>query len=95
MRIENHPIIEYDKGDKIRFLFNGKEIDGYTNETIAAALIAAGVKTFSHSSRAHKPMGLFCGIGNCSSCMMRVDGVENVRVCVTMCKDGMIVETQS
>lgn len=44
MRIEEHPILKFNKVKKIRFIFNGHEIEGYEGETIAAALHAAGVK---------------------------------------------------
>ena len=42
MRIEQHPILEFDRGEKVVFFFNGQPVDGYTSETIAAALHAAG-----------------------------------------------------
>ena len=63
-------------------------------ETIAAALHAAGIRTLGHSPHLHRPRGLFCAIGNCSSCFMTVDGEPNVRVCVTRVKAGMKVEEQ-
>lgn len=94
MRIEKHPIIEYERGEKVTIYYGDKAVEAYSTETIAAALIAAGISTFSHSIHTHKPMGLFCGIGNCSSCLMRVDGEDNVRICITKCREGMIVEPQ-
>ena len=95
MRIEQHPILNFRRGDKVNFFFNGKEIEGYTTETIAAALHAAGVKELARSPELHRPRGLFCAIGNCSSCLMVVDGKPNIRVCVTKVRSGMKVETQS
>lgn len=94
MRIDQHPILEFDRGEKVTFFYNGREIDGYTEETIAAALHAAGIRTLGHSPELHRPRGLFCAIGNCSSCFMTVDGQPNVRVCVTKVKAGMRVEEQ-
>ena len=43
MRIEEHPILEFNKGRLIKFIFNGQEMEGYEGETIAAALHAQGV----------------------------------------------------
>ena len=44
MRISEHPIIEsYNKGRKVTFSFDGKELSGYEGESIATALKAAGV----------------------------------------------------
>lgn len=94
MRLSEHPILEFDRGEKVTFYYNGQEIEGYTEETIAAALHAAGIRELGHSPQLHRPRGLFCAIGNCSSCFMTVDGQPNVRVCVTKVKAGMHVEEQ-
>ena len=94
MRIEQHPILNFERGEKVVFFFNGGEMEGYTNETIAAALHAAGVRELSQSPELHRPRGLFCAIGNCSSCFMVVDGKSNVRVCVEKVKPGIRVESQ-
>ncbi len=94
-RIEKHPILSFDRGEKVSFTFDGREMEGYTNETIAAALIAAGVDVFRHSLREKRPRGFFCAIGRCSSCLMTVDDVPNVRVCTTYLRQGMVVQTQT
>ena len=94
MRLSEHPILEFDRGEKVTFYYNGQEIEGYTEETIAAALHAAGIRELGHSPELHRPRGLFCAIGNCSSCFMTVDGQPNVRGCVTKVKAGMHVEEQ-
>ena len=94
MRMEEHPILTFDRGEKVQFSYNGQPVEGYTTETIAAALHAAGVRQLGHSSQHHRPRGLFCAIGNCSSCFMTVNGQPNVRICVTKVEAGMIVEEQ-
>lgn len=94
MRIEKHPILDFDKSKKVKFTFNGQELEGYEGETIQAALHAAGVKVLGKSIKVHRPRGFYCAIGNCSSCFMIVDGVPNVKTCVTDLKEGMVVETQ-
>src|SRR5215467_625865 len=94
MRIENHPILSFEKVNKVKFTFDGKECFGYENETVAAALHAQGLRVLSHSAEKKRPRGLYCAIGNCSSCMMVVDGESNVRVCLEPLKEGMVVETQ-
>jgi len=94
LRIDKHPILEFKRGKKITFQFEGKPVAAYENETIAAALFASGVKVLSYSKRFNKPKGWFCGIGKCCSCMMRVDGIPNVRTCVVLVREGMQVERQ-
>lgn len=94
MRIEQHPIISFNRGRKVKFTFDGKVYEGYENETIAAALHAAGVKVLGHSHKHNRPRGFYCAIGNCSSCLMTVNGEPNVRVCMEKLKEGAVVETQ-
>jgi predicted molibdopterin-dependent oxidoreductase YjgC len=94
MRIQEHPILEFKKGKRVTFIFDGKEIEGFEGEPIASALHAAGVKVLSHSRNYNRPRGFWCAIGNCSSCNMRVNGVPNVRTCVEPLKAGMVVERQ-
>ncbi len=95
MRIDQHPILNFHKGRKVKFTFNGQEMEGYTGEPIAAALHAAGVRVLRHSPKLQRPRGFYCAIGNCSSCLMTVDGEPNVRVCVAELEEGMAVETQT
>lgn len=94
LRIEKHPILEFSKGREVQFIFDGKTITGYEGEPISAALHAAGVRVFRHSAEKKRPRGFYCAIGNCSSCLMTVDGVPNVRVCVAALSEGMVVNTQ-
>lgn len=94
MRLEEHPILDFDRGEEVVFYYNGQPVTGFTHETIAAALHSAGIRALGHSPHLHRPRGLFCAIGNCSSCFMTVDGEPNVRVCVTRVKAGMKVEEQ-
>ena len=92
MRIHHHPLLHFDRDHPIHFYYNGRKIQAYEGETIAAALHAEHITTLSHSSRHARPRGFFCGIGKCSSCLMKVDGIPNVRTCITKVRDGMVVE---
>ncbi len=94
LRIHRHPILKYVRGNPLKFYFEGEERTGYENETIGAALYATGLKEFSHSFKLDRPRGIFCAIGQCASCRMRVNGVPNVRTCITPLEEGMTVERQ-
>lgn len=94
MRIEQHPILQFQNGKKLKFTFNGEEVEGIEGDTIAAALHAAGVRVLGRSLFLHRPRGFYCAIGNCSSCLMTVNGKANVKTCVTDLEEGMVVETQ-
>ena len=94
MRIDKHPILKFDRGRAVTFTFDGRKLTACANDTIAAALLANGVDAFRESPGLHRPRGFFCGIGRCSSCNMIVNGVPDVRVCVTPVAEGLDVRTQ-
>lgn len=94
MRIEEHPVIDFKRKNKIHFFFEDKKIEAYEGETIAAALIASGNITFRITDKHDRPRGLFCCVGKCASCLMVVDGKPNVMTCVTPVREGMLVKRQ-
>ena len=94
MKIETHPILSFKHGNPVTFTYDGEPVQAYDNMTIAVALHAAGYTGISVSHAHKRRRGLFCAIGNCSSCMMIVDGVPNVRTCLELCREGMAVQTQ-
>ncbi len=93
-RIWEHPILTFKRGRKIKFFFEGQEVEAYEGESVAAALYAIGVDIFSYSIKLKRPRGAFCMIGKCSSCFMKVDGVPNTRTCIEPVREGMRVERQ-
>ncbi len=95
MRISDHPILSFPKKEAFTFSYQGREVSAKKGETIAAALHNEGITDLSHSGEKGRKRGLFCAIGKCSSCLMKVDGVPNVRTCITMAKEGMEVEKQT
>lgn len=92
-RLWKHPVLEFRRGRRIIFTFDGNPIEAYEGETIAAALHAAGIRVLSRT-RDGNPRGLFCAIGKCSSCLVTVDGIPNVRACMTLVREGMEVRSQ-
>ena len=94
MRIEQHPILGESRRTDTYIYFDGERIPAVTGEPVAAALMAAGVRTFRYTAKTGQPRGVFCGIGRCNDCKMVVDGVPNTRTCVTPVREGMDVRTQ-
>lgn len=93
-RIKEHPVLEIPEVRKFNIFYNGEPLEAYEGETVAATLLAHGVKAFRRTERFHEPRGIFCGIGQCTDCIMEVDGKPNVRTCVTLVHPGMVVRTQ-
>ncbi len=92
-RILSHPILEVEPRRKLKIYFEGRELEAFEGETIASALVANGIDVFGQTER-NRPRGFYCAIGKCSSCLMIVDDVPNVRTCITPVREGMKIERQ-
>ena len=94
-RINEHPILKENSSvDEVFFVFDGEEMKGKQGDTIATALIANGVRSFRVTEKQKSNRGVFCGIGQCSDCLVVVDGVSNIKSCITLLNDGMVIATQ-
>jgi predicted molibdopterin-dependent oxidoreductase YjgC len=94
-RVENHPILgKLKKRKKVKIIVDGEEMEAYEEEMIASALLAYGKKVFRYTKRYMEPRGVFCAIGRCTDCVMTVNGIPNIRTCVTPVEEGMKIETQ-
>lgn len=98
-RIVNHPILKHQVTklqavELVDFTVDGNVLQGYLGEPIAVALKANGLMVHRYSSRKHEPRGVFCAIGRCTDCVMIVDGVPNIRTCVTPLAANMLIQTQ-
>ena len=93
MKFEEHPILgSRKKGRSVKIFLDGAEIMAEEGEPIAVALLNAGIKDFRLSRKKHEVRGVYCANGRCTDCMMIVDGMPNVRTCVTPVADGMQIQ---
>ena len=74
--------------------FDGQELSVEEGQTVAAALIAAGRRSWRTTRSAGAPRGAFCGIGVCFDCLATVNGRPNVRACLAAARPGDVVTTQ-
>ena len=99
MRLPQRPGELIDRREGLSFEFDGGSgratIDAFAGDTIGSALFAAGRRVFSRSFKYHRPRGLLCCSGSCPNCLMEVDGVPNVRVCVEPARAGSVVRAQN
>jgi predicted molibdopterin-dependent oxidoreductase YjgC len=94
LRVGWHPVLgDMDGGAEVTIYVDGKPIPAREGEPIAAALYASGIKITRYSRHYGEPRGPFCMIGRCTECSMTVDGVPNVRTCLTAVSGGMRIET--
>ncbi len=81
------------QGDPIRLIVDGKIVQAFRGETVAAALLASGLRAFRTTARAHAPRAAFCGMGVCFECLVTINGVSGVRSCMAPVEEGMTVVT--
>jgi D-hydroxyproline dehydrogenase subunit gamma len=81
------------RGDTVSITVDGRPVAAYLGESLAAALMADGVLA-TRTTTGGEARGVFCGMGVCFDCLAIVDGVPNVRACVTWVRDGMDVAHQ-
>lgn len=84
-----------DRSKTVTFTFEGEPVRAFAGDTIGSALFAAGRRVFGRSFKYHRRRGLLCCSGQCPNCMMTVDGVPNVRVCVRPPREGTVVKAQN
>jgi predicted molibdopterin-dependent oxidoreductase YjgC len=94
MRIPDHPILgPAQPGRRVRITVDGRPIDALEGEPVAVAMLAADIRACRLTEKRREPRGVFCARGQCTDCILTVDGRPNVRACITPVKDGMQVET--
>ena len=82
------------QGDPVGLTFEGKSFEAFTSDTVASALLAAGIRAFTVTEVAVEERGGFCFVGRCADCLVIVDGQANQRACTTPVRDGMDVHIQ-
>lgn len=93
-RIVDHPILgKREEKSTLHFRYDGSVYEALKGETIAAALLASGVRTLRVHEETGAPRGIYCNIGHCFECRVTVDEVPGVRACLTLVKDGMDIRS--
>ncbi len=73
--------------------FNGRTIPFEPSQTVAAALLAAGIRTWRTTRRESAPRGLFCGIGACYDCLVAINNSPPQRACLAEAGNGDVIES--
>ena len=78
---------------------NDREISAYEGESVATALLAAGVLTMSRDEASHvgggRPRSPYCNMGICFDCLIEIsdaargDVPQRVRACLTQVRAGL------
>lgn len=81
------------RGERFEIEVDGAPLPAFPGETVATVLIAAGRRGFRRTGRAGMLRGVFCGIGLCFDCLVRVEDGRWVRACQTMAAPGLRIRT--
>ena len=74
--------------------FEDEEVLAEQGESVAAALLAAGVSVFRHTAVNGAARAPFCMIGNCFDCLVEIDGETARQSCLATVREGMKVRRQ-
>ena len=81
--------------EKVAFSFDGAPMTAEAGQTVGAALLAAGVRSWRRTRGDGRPRGLFCGIGACFDCLVDVNEDRAVRACLVLVREGDEVRTST
>ncbi|HTZ38422.1 MAG TPA: (2Fe-2S)-binding protein [Stellaceae bacterium] len=75
----------------VGFFLDGAPCAAAAGDSVAAALLAAGIAEFSAAPRHGAPRGPYCMIGQCYGCLVEIDGMPYRQACLTPVAEGMQV----
>ena len=84
-----------DSRPELMVRFDGREVVGREGDTVAAALLAAGLQGFRTTAVSGASRAPYCLMGVCFECLMEIDGVASRQACMVMLAEGMAVRRQS
>lgn len=80
-----------DGAPRVRFSFEGREIEAREGDSVAAALLAADAGPIRASVVSGASRAPYCMMGVCFECLVEIDGVPNRQACMERVKAGMTV----
>ena len=83
-----------DAGETVSLKVDGKDIRARVGDTVAGAMLAAGVDRFRTTPVTESPRAPYCLMGVCFDCLVTIDGVGSRQACLVPVREGMAVETQ-
>ena len=78
-------------GLAVEIFVEGNSVSAREGDTLAAAMLNAGVVPFRQTPVSGKPRAPLCLMGVCFDCLVEVDGAQNVQSCMVQVYPGMSV----
>lgn len=77
----------------VQFRFDDAEIEAFEGESVAVALLAAGIRGFGRNPASGAKRGIFCAMGLCQECVVIVDGCA-IEACRLPVRAGLDVRSR-
>ena len=82
-------------GKTISLTIDGNGAQARDGDTVAAALLAAGIDHCRTTPVSGAKRAPYCMMGVCFECLVTIDGIGNRQACLIPVRAGMRVETQT
>ncbi|NSX89020.1 MULTISPECIES: (2Fe-2S)-binding protein [Agrobacterium] len=77
----------------VHLIVDGNLVTASPDDTVATALLIAGISPFRNTPVSGAPRAPYCGMGVCFDCLVTIDGEANRQACLTPVREGMAVTT--
>ena len=84
----------HDAGAAVSITIDGRAVEARAGDSVAAAMLAAGVEHCRTTPVSGTPRAPYCMMGACFDCLVTIDGVGNRQGCMETVREGMSIETQ-
>lgn len=88
------PIDGLAAGPRVSLQIDGRTITARAGDTVAMALLQAGISHFRDTPVSGQPRAPLCLMGVCFDCLLQVDGQPNVQACMVHVREGMQLALQ-
>ena len=86
--------IDGKSGGSVVISVDGAQVTARAGDTVAAALLAAGLTSTRTTPVSGSPRAPYCMMGVCFECLVTIDDVGNRQACLIPVSEGMRVEMQ-
>ena len=83
-----------DAGTAVRITVDGREVQARVGDSVAAAMLAAGLDACRTTPVSGAPRAPYCMMGACFDCLVTIDGVGSRQGCMVAVREGMAIATQ-
>ena len=81
-------------GGRIRVTVDGNPVEARSGDSVAAAMLAAGLDHCRTTPVSGAKRAPYCMMGVCFDCLVTIDGIGNRQGCLVEVREGMRIETQ-